>query len=120
VEYSSNSIVRKKAIAFAIRIVHLAQYLESKREYVISKQVLRSGTSIGANVHEGVYAQSKPDFIHKMSIALKEASETEYWLLLLKEGKYVEKQSYESINADCIELLKLITAIVKTAKANLT
>ena len=83
---------------------------------MISKQILRSGTSIGANINEALYAESKKDFIHKMSISLKEASETEYWLLLLKSTDFIDTKSYDSINSDCTEILKILTTIVKNAK----
>ena len=109
--------ILEKSKRFAVRIIRLYQYLsESKREYVISKQLLRSGTSIGANVREGVYGQSKSDFTAKMSIALKEASESEYWLELLYETEYLSKEEYDSIRADCGEIAKMLTAIVKTSR----
>ncbi len=93
------------------------QYLrEQKSEFVLSKQVLRSGTSIGANVREAEHAQSDADFIHKMNIALKEANETEYWLELLFQSDYIEESQYDSIIADCRELNKLLISIVKTMK----
>ena len=111
------SIVKEKSYRFAVRIVKLYQYLsEEKREYVISKQMLRSGTSIGANVREGLQGQSKADFTAKMSIALKEASETDYWLELLRDTGYLSDGEYDSINRDCIELAKMLTSIVKTSR----
>jgi len=102
---------------FAVRVVKLYQFLcDEKKEYTLSRQLLRSGTGIGANVREAVYGQSKKDFIAKMSIALKEVSETEYWLeLLYKTGYLVEKQ-YNSITSDCLRIARIITAIVKTTK----
>ena len=107
----------EKSKLFAVRIVKLYQYLQNdKKEYVLSKQLLRSGTSIGANVKEGVRGQSKADFAAKMSIALKEASETEYWLELLHETGYINESEFQSIIPDCVELLKLLTSIIKTAK----
>lgn len=110
-----------KSKAFAIRIVRLYGFLtERKREFVLSKQLLRSGTSIGANVREGVYAQTKSDFIAKMCIALKEAAETEYWLELLYETKYLNKGQFEDIYADSREIMRLLTTIVKTAKSKKT
>ncbi|MBQ9384038.1 MAG: four helix bundle protein [Ruminiclostridium sp.] len=112
----NGSIVGDKSKAFAVRIVKLYKYLCEKNEYVISKQILRSGTSIGANIAEGRYAQSKSDFINKMSIALKEAAETEYWLELLKETDYISEDHYVNINNDCAELIKILIAIVKTGK----
>ena len=110
-------ILLNKSIDFAVRIVNLNKYLyQEKREEVLSKQLLRSGTSIGANVREAVYAQSRKDFISKMSIALKEASETEYWLELLYKTEYLTNEQYDSIRHDCSEVAKLLTAIVKTSK----
>ena len=112
--------VRDKSRAFAIRIVRLYQFLSvEKKEYVLSKQVLRSGTSIGANVKEATQAESKADFIHKMAIALKEASETEYWLEILNETDYLDQKAFQSIQADCDALIGLLTNIIKTAKRNL-
>ena len=113
-----NQIVRKSK-DFAIRIIRLYQHLNKvKQEYVLSKQVLRSGTSIGANVKEANSAQSKADFTAKMQIALKEASETEYWLELLMETGYITQKEGDSILLDCQELLKMITAILKSTKTN--
>jgi four helix bundle protein len=106
-----------KSIDFAIRIVKLSKYLnEVKREYVLSKQVLRSGTSIGALVREAEHGESKADFVHKLSIALKEANETDYWLELLHKSEYIDTKEYQSITFDNIELLKLLTSIIKTTK----
>ena len=110
--------VRDKSFAFALRIVKLAKHLESeKREFVLSRQVLRSGTAIGALVREAEHAESKADFIHKLSIALKEANETLYWLELLYRGEYITEGSFASIGSDSAELIKLLAAIVKSAKA---
>ena len=109
--------VYEKSMALAVRIVKLYKYLESeKKEYVMSKQLLRSGTSIGANVREGTYGQSRADFRAKMNIALKEASETEYWLELLTKTEYLTSEQYESIRTDCGEVAKLLTSIVKSSK----
>ena len=109
--------VQHKSFSFAIRIVNLCRFLrESQNEYVLSKQLLRSGTSIGANVAEAQQAQSKSDFIHKINIALKEAYETNYWIRLLHATHYLKDQEYESIISDCTELEKLLIAITKTAK----
>ncbi len=91
---------------------------EQKKEYVLSKQLLRSGTSIGANLREAEYAQSKPDFIHKLSIALKEANGTGYWLSLLFDSNFILKDSYDSISEKCTELIKIIIASIDTAKSN--
>ena len=112
-----DNAVKEKSVRFAVRIVEMYKYLsDTKQEYVMSKQLLRSGTSIGANVCEGVYAQSRSDFISKMSIALKEAAETEYWLELLSKTGYVSEKQHASINEDCGELIKLLAAIVKNTK----
>ena len=109
--------IYEKSMAFAVRIVNLYKYLESeKREYVLSKQLLRSGTSIGANVREGTYSQSRADFRAKMSIALKEAAETEYWLELLTKTEYLTSEQHESIGADCSEIVRILTSIVKSSK----
>jgi four helix bundle protein len=114
-----DSIIRKKSIEFAIRIVKCYKYLiEEKKEYVMSKQMLRSGTSIGANVNEATYAESKNDFTHKMNISLKEASETEYWLLILKETSFIDVRIYNSLQKDVVEIIKLLASIVKTSRGN--
>ncbi len=114
------SILKTKSFGFALRIVKLYKFLAFKQqEYVMSKQVLRSGTSIGANVEEGNQAQSKADFIHKLSIAQKEAFETDYWLRLLRESDFITKSQAVSLIEDCRELQKLLSASIKTAKRNL-
>ena len=111
------NIILDKSKAFALRIIRLYQYLsETKKEYVLSKQVLRSGTSIGANAKEAAHAQSKADFYAKMYIAYKEANETEYWLELLAESGYIEKETFDSIYADCKELIKILASITKPQK----
>ena len=113
----AESIIAIKSLAFAVKIVNLYKHLcDDKHEYVLSKQLLRSGTSIGANVSEGKYGQTMPDFITKLSIALKEASETEYWLKLLFATDYITETEYSSLNADSEEILKMLTAALKTAK----
>ena len=110
---TENTIVDKSK-AFAVRIINLYKYLcDEKKEFVLSKQLLRSGTSIGANVKEAIRGQSKDDFAHKMNISLKEASETEYWIELLCETDYITKQQFDSIIADCTELIKILTSIIK-------
>ena len=115
-----NSITHIKAKAFAVRVVKFVKYLENeKHEYTLSKQMLRSGTSIGANLHECINAQSKADFISKLHIALKEANETEYWLELFFESEIIDKQMFDSLNADLNELISLLIASLKTAKNNL-
>ena len=112
------SVLKEKSFRFAVRIVNLYKYLcEEKKEFVMSKQVLKCGTSIGSNVREAEYAESKADFIHKMAIALKEANETVYWLELLNATEYISSIEFESINNDAIELIKLITSSKKTAQA---
>lgn len=117
--HNSENIIANKSYAFALRIIKLYKYLISEHtEYVLSKQILRSGTSIGALVKEAEHAQSKADFIHKMNISLKEANETEYWLRLLKDSDYIEENSFNSIYPDCIELIKILISIVKTSKNN--
>ena len=106
---------REKSKRFAVRIVRLYQYLcNEKREFVLSKQLLRSGTSIGANLAEAETAMSKKDFLAKIYIALKECSESLYWLELLHETDYLTKQEYDSIYADCIEIRKMLSATTKT------
>ena len=113
----SQYIVRDKSFSFALRIIKLSKYLnERKKEYVLSKQVLRSGTAVGALIREAEQGESKADFIHKLAIALKEAKETEYWLALLFHSDYVEEKSYLSINTDVEELIKLLVSIIKTSK----
>ncbi|MEE9429798.1 MAG: four helix bundle protein [Melioribacteraceae bacterium] len=113
------NIVRDKSFAFAVRIVNLYKHLKNdKSEYVLSKQLLRSGTSVGANIREGVNAQSKKDFIHKLSIAQKECDESIYWLELLKETDYITKEEYNSLANDATELLKIIRSIIITTKKN--
>ena len=113
------SIVREKAFVFAICVVRLYKLLCERNEYVLSKQMLRSGTAIGALLKEAEHAQSVADFINKVNIALKEANETEYWLMLLKETDYISETEYESMNENCSELIKLTASIVKTTKNNL-
>ena len=113
------NIIETKSFHFAIRIVNLYKYLcTEKKEYVMSKQVLRSGTSIGANVAESQQAQSRPDFIAKLSIALKETTETKYWIRLLNSTDYLQKSEFTSLIADCNELEKLLVTILRTTKQN--
>jgi four helix bundle protein len=112
------NVINKKSYDFSLRIVNMFQHLtEHKREFVLSKQCLKIGTSIGALVNESVFAQSRADFINKLSIAAKEANETKYWLLLLKDTGYIDEKSFKSISNDCDELIKLLTTIIKTSKA---
>ena len=111
------NIIEDKSFRFAIRIVNLYKYLcRTKKEFVLSKQLLRAGTSIGANVAESQQAQSRADFISKLSIALKETSETKYWLRLLKATDYLTDEESRSIYADCVELEKLLVTILKSTK----
>ena len=113
-----NTIVIKSK-AFAVRIIRLYQFLQNeKKEYTLSKQLLRSGTSIGANIKEAIRGFSKKDFRFKLGIALKEASETEYWLELLYETEYISEKQFLSMNDDCIELIKILTAILNSSKDN--
>lgn len=115
-----NNIIRDNLYAFAIRIVNAYKFLtESKKEFVLSKQLLRSGTAVGALVSEAIFAQSGPDFLNKMYIALKEANETKYWLDLLKDTEYIEEVQYDSISNDCKELVALLVSIVKSMKVTL-
>ena len=114
------NIVKNKSFGFAVRIVKLYQYLcEHKKEFVLSKQLLRSGTSVGAMVREAEHAESKLDFKHKMAIAQKEINETMYWLELLVATDYLTNEQFESVNADAVEIIKLITAIIKSTKSNI-
>ncbi|MDI6802975.1 MAG: four helix bundle protein [Bacteroidota bacterium] len=118
-EHKKN-IVREKSFAFAVLIVELCKMLsEDKREYVISKQLLKSGTSVGANVREADNAESKPDFIHKMGIAQKEADETMFWLELLVATKYIPESQFLNLSEKCSELIKIIRSIILTAKENI-
>jgi len=113
-----NNLVRDKSFAFALRVVKCYQYLSvEKQEYVLSKQLLRSGTAIGALIREAEQAESRLDFIHKLSIALKEAKETEYWIDLLFHSEYLNQSSYQSLQSDSQELIKLLTSIIKTTKS---
>ena len=115
----SEHICAEKSFEFAVRIVNLRKYLvQEHREFVLSKQLLRSGTSIGANVSEAQRAQSHADFVSKMSIALKETNETHYWLRLLYRTEYLSKTQFESLEKDVLELLSILTAICKTANKN--
>ena len=106
-----------KAKAFAVRIVKFSKFLENeKREYILSKQILRSGTSIGANLHECINAQSRADFVSKMQIALKEANETDYWLDLFLESEIIDQLMYKSLHDDLNEIIALLISSIKTTK----
>ena len=114
-----NNVLAEKSTEFGVRIVKCHQFLcKEKHEYVLSKQIYRSGTSIGANVHESIFAQSKADFISKLSIALKEAGETSYWLKLLFRTDFLEKSHFDSLFQDCDELIRILTSSIKSAKNN--
>ena len=116
----NKSIVESKSFDFAIRIVNLYKFLTAdKKEFVLSKQILKSGTSIGANISEAQQGQSRKDFLMKMNIALKECSETKYWLKLLDATNYIDDDQTNSIMKDCIELERMLTSIVKTTSATM-
>jgi four helix bundle protein len=111
--------VKSKSYHFAIRIIKAYKFLSlEQKEFVLSKQLLRSGTSIGALIREAEHAESKADFIHKLNISLKEANETEYWLMLLHDTDYLDEKSFKSIVSDCQELIKMLISIIKTSKGN--
>jgi four helix bundle protein len=117
---SKENVLKEKSYKFALRIVKLYKHLSvDAKEYVLSKQILRSGTSVGANVTEANQAQSKADFVHKLAIALKEAVETEYWLMLLRDGEFITAMQAESLLVDCSELTRILTSSIKTAKAGM-
>ena len=116
----ANNFLKDKSLTFAIRIVNLYKYLvDEKKEFVLSKQLLRCGTSVGAMMREAEHSESKADFIHKLSIAQKEINKPLYWLELLLTTKYLIQKEYKSINEDALELIKLITSSIKTAKSKL-
>ena len=113
----AEGIIQRKARDFAIRIIGCYKFLcDEKAEYVMSKQLLRCGTSIGANAYEAINAQSKADFINKYCISLKEADETAYWLDILQATEYLDKTQFDSLNSDCVELIKLLTSAIKKLK----
>ena len=112
-----NNAIEEKSFQFAVRIVKLCRYLrDEKKEFILSKQLLRAGTSIGANIAESQQAQSRPDFISKLCIALKEASETNYWLRLLRATDYLSETEYRTMIVQCKELERLLTSILKSTK----
>ncbi len=114
---NSNSIIGRKSYAFALEIIKIYKYLsDQKKEYVLSKQLLRSGTSIGSNVNEALSAESKKDFIHKLGIALKEAKETSYWLHLLEDSQYINNETFSTVSQSCNELCKILSSIILTTK----
>lgn len=113
------NVIKNKSFNFAFRIVKIYQYLtEIKREFVLSKQLLRSGTAIGALVRESEHAESKADFIHNLSIALKEANESDYWIELLHRSGYISEPEYKSIFSDLDEIIRLLVSIIKSSKTN--
>jgi four helix bundle protein len=112
------NIVVEKSFDFAVNIVGVCRSLERKREFVLARQLLKSGTSIGANVNEAIQGQSRADFIAKMNIALKEAQETEYWLKLLKETKTIEEQEYKELNDECQAIKKILSSIILSTREN--
>ncbi len=113
------NIIKEKTYAFALRVIKLYNYLiETNKEYVLSKQILRSGTSIGANVEEAIGGHSKKDFIARIQIAYKEAREVHYWLRLLRDSNYIDDKLAESLLSDCEEIVAILTAILKTSKDN--
>jgi len=114
------NVIKTKTYQFAVRIVKLNKFLTNEqKEYVLSKQILRSGTSIGSNTEEADAGQSKKDFIAKLSIALKEAKETHYWLRLLLDSEYITKQMFDSLMQDCEEIIFILTKILQTSRVNL-
>lgn len=116
----AESVLKNKSYAFAIKTVKLSQFLQSeKKKFVLSKQVLRSGTAIGALVREAEFGQSKADFVNKLSIALKEANETEYWLCLLKDTNYIDEKIFERMQSNGKELIAMLVSSIKTAKVNI-
>ncbi len=114
-----NDQLSTQSMSFAVSIINLVKYLKSKHETIISNQIGRSGTSIGANIREAQYAHGKPDFISKLQIALKEANETGYWLELLYKTNYIDEQAYKSLNSACASIRVMLIASINTAKENI-
>lgn len=115
-----DNVLAEKSIAFAIRTANFYKYISAnKKETILSKQLYRSGTSIGANIHEAIQVPSKADFINKLNVALKEASETNYWLNILYKTDYLDDKLYKSMTGDCEEIIRILVATIKTAKNNL-
>ena len=110
------NIIVSKSYSFALEVIKLYKVLVEKKEFVLSKQILRSGTSIGANIHEAVGSESKKDFIHKLGIAVKEARETSYWLNLLKDSNYLSNEEFDRLNNLCDELIRILNSIIVTTK----
>ena len=118
--YVMENVVALKSYKFALKVISLYKVLTfEQKEFVLSKQLLRSGTAVGALVKEAEHAQSKPDFLNKMNVALKEINETEYWLMLLKDSFIISEKDFDYIYSDCVELIKILASIVKTAKTSL-
>ena len=114
------NVLIDKCVNFAVRTVNCYRYLaNTQKEFVMSKQMYRSGTSIGANLHEGLQAQSRPDFVSKLSIALKEANETSYWLVILRRTNYLSEVQYVSLKTDLDEIIRILIASIKTTKKNM-
>ena len=114
-----SNIVREKSYEFSVKVIKIFLYLsKSKREFVLSKQLLKSGTSVGANIEEAIAASSPRDFIHKLTIANKEARETSYWLNLLKDCGFLESEHFKDLESDCLELRRIISAIIISTKKN--
>jgi four helix bundle protein len=111
-----DNIIVQKSYAFALEIIKLYKILVDKKEFVLSKQILRSGTSIGANIHEAVASESKKDFVHKLGIAVKEARETSYWLNLLRDSKYITNDEFDKLNNSCDEIVRILNSIILTTK----
>ena len=114
---SKDNIIVKKSYSFALEIITIYKYLVSeKKEFVLSKQLLRSGTSVGANIYEAIASESKKDFIHKLGISVKEARETSYWLNLLKDSNYISEEQFNGLNRNCDELIRILNSIILTTK----
>ncbi len=111
-----DNIIVQKSYAFALQIIQLYKSLIDKKEFVLSKQILRSGTSIGANIHEAVAGESKKDFVHKLGVAVKEARETSYWLNLLKDSDYITNDEFNRLNNSCDEIVRILNSIILTTK----
>jgi len=116
-QFMKENVIKNKSFEFALRVIKLYQFLtETRKEFILSKQLLRSGTSIGAMVRESEHAENKADFVHKLSIALKEANETEYWVELLYKSDYIDEVLFNSISTDINEILRLLISIIKSSK----
>jgi len=115
----AKNVIYDKSYSFALRVVKLSNYLKNEhKEFVLSRQILRSGTAIGALIREAQFAQSKADFIHKLQVALKEANETDYWINILYDSSYLNKKMYDSLAIDIKEIISLLVSIIKSSKNN--